>query len=27
LHHATNAMRASLEADARSALDSQERPA
>ena len=27
LHHATNAMRASLDADARSALDSQERPA
>jgi RNA polymerase sigma-70 factor, ECF subfamily len=27
LHHATNAMRAALDADARSALDSQERPA
>jgi RNA polymerase sigma-70 factor, ECF subfamily len=27
LHHATNAMRAALDADSRSALDSQERPA
>ena len=27
LHHATNALRAALDADARSALDSQERPA
>jgi DNA-directed RNA polymerase specialized sigma24 family protein len=27
LHHATNAMRAALDADSRTALDSRERPA